>query len=67
MDLKTMREYVESHPETKSNWPTYKEVKKSSKIFHKVLFKLFKGHIVKCKNYTDSGDLKGLPILIAKD
>ena len=68
MDFKTIREFAEKHPEQpKSNWPTYKEVKKSSKIFHKVLFKLFKGHVIKCKNYTDSGDLKGLPIFIAKE
>lgn len=67
MDLKTIREYAEKHPEQpKSNWPTYEEVKKSSKILHKVIFKLFKGHVVKCKNYADSGDIKGFPTILSK-
>ena len=64
MDLRTMREYVESHPETKSNWPTYEEVKKSSKIRHRIIFEPFKGHIKNCKNYADSGDIKGLPKIL---
>lgn len=64
MDLRTMREYVEFHPETKSNWPTYEQVKKSSKLRHKIILNLFKGHVTKCKNYTDSGDIKGLPKIL---
>ena len=64
MDLRTMREYAESHPEAKSNWPTYEQVKKSSKLRHKIIFKLFKGHVTNCKNYTDSGDIKGLPRIL---
>lgn len=64
MDLRTMREYAESHPETKSNWPTYEQVKKSSKLRHRIIFKLFKDHVTKCKNYTDSGDIKGLPKIL---
>ncbi len=64
MDLRTMREYAEAHPETKSNWPTYEEVKKSSKIRHRIIFNLFKGHVTKCKNYTDSGDIKGFPKIL---
>lgn len=59
-----MREYVESHPETKSNWPTYEQVKKSSKLRHKIIFKLFKGHVTKCKGYKDSGDIVGLPAFL---
>lgn len=66
MDLRTMREYAEKHPETKSNWPTYEEVKKSSKLRHKIIFNLFKGHVVKLKNYTDVGDIKGLPVFLPK-
>ena len=64
MDLRTMREYAESHPEAKSNGPTYEQVKKSSKLRHKIIFKLFKGHVTNCKNYTDSGDIKGLPRIL---
>ena len=64
MDLRTMREYTEAHPETKSNWPTYEEVKKSSKICHKIIFKLFKGHVKNCKGYKDSGDIVGLPTFL---
>ena len=45
MDLRTMCEYAEAHPETKSNRPTYEEVKKSSKARHKIIFQLFKGHV----------------------
>ena len=67
MDLRTMREYAEKHPEQpKSNWPTYEEVKKSSKLRHKIIFKMFKGHVVNCKNYTDSGDIKGFPMILPK-
>ena len=67
MDLKTIREYAKKHPEQpKSNWPTYEKVKKSSKILHETIFNLFKGHIVKFKNYTDSGDITGLPKFLPK-
>lgn len=61
MDLRTMREYAEAHPETKSHWPTYEEVKKSSNLRHKIIFNLFKGHVKKCTGYKDSGDIVGLP------
>lgn len=64
MDLRTMREYVETHPETKSNWPTYEEVKKSSKIRHRIIFKLFKGHVKNSKGYKGSGDIVGLPTFL---
>ncbi len=64
MDLRTMREYTEAHPETKSNWPTYEEVKKSSKLRHKIIFKLFNGHVKNCKDYKDSGDIVGLPTFL---
>lgn len=64
MDLRTMREYAEAYPETKSNWPTYEEVKKSSKNRHRIIFNLFKGHIKNCKNYADSGDIKGFPKIL---
>ena len=64
MDLKTMCEYVETHPETKSNWPTYEEVKKSSKNRHKIILQSFKGQVKNCKDYKDSGDIVGLPTFL---
>ena len=64
MDLRTMREYVETHPETKSNWPTYETVKKASKNRHKIIFQVFKGHVKNCKDYKDSGDIVGLPTFL---
>lgn len=67
MDLKTIRENVKKLSEKpKSNWPTYEEVKKSSKILHETIFNLFKGHVVKFKNYTDCGDITGLPAFLPK-
>lgn len=67
MDLKTLRENVKKLSEQpKSNWPTYEEVKKSSKILHDTIYKLFKGHVVKFKNYTDCGDITGLPTILPK-
>lgn len=50
MNLRTMREYTE-------------EVKKSSKLRHKIIFQLFKAHIKNCK---DSGGIAGLPKIISK-
>lgn len=64
MDLRTMREYAEAHPETKPNWPTYETVKMASKNRHKIIFQLFKGHVKNCKDYKDSGDIVGLPIFL---
>lgn len=73
MDLKKLKEVLKNEPEkcsfmikVKVDWPTYKQVRRHSKLFHKVLFKLFNGHLVECKHYIDCGDIKGLPIFIAK-
>ena len=73
MDLKQLQEIIKNDPEkchvmikAKVDWPTYKQVRKHSKLVRKVLFKLFKGRIVECKHYIDCGDIKGQPLLIAK-
>lgn len=73
MDLKKLQEILKNDPEkchvmlkAKVDWPTYKQVRKHSKLVRKVLFKLFKGRIVECKHYIDCGDIKGQPLLIAK-
>jgi len=74
MDLQKLKEIMKNEPEkcsvmikAKVDWPTYKQVRRHSKLVHKALLKLFNGHLVECKHYISCGDLKGLPIFIDKE
>ena len=74
MDLQKLREIMKNEPEkccvmtkAKVDWPTYKQVKRHSKLVRRVLCKLFNGRLVECKHYISCGDLMGFPTLIAKE
>ena len=74
MDLQKLKEIMKNEPEkcsvmvkAKVDWPTYKQVKRHSKLVRRVLCKLFNGRLVECKHYISCGDLRGLPVLIAKE